>query len=143
MSLQGFSKRCCKGVFAVASVALLNATAYAHHSQSEYDRSSPMTINGTIREVDWNNPHVFIHVTSHNAATNSDETWKIEGASPGVMGRDGWYANSIKVGDKAMVTLSPLKGASVKEGLMTKLTINDDKVWISTHRRGGPGFGDR
>jgi len=55
---------------AVAGVALLTATTplLAHHAFSaEFDAKAPVTLHGTVKQMDWVNPHSWIHLEVKNA----------------------------------------------------------------------------
>ena len=55
----------------------------AHHSASMYDETLLTTINGTVKEVRWVNPHVSLLILG--AAREGGETaeWLLETTSPG------------------------------------------------------------
>ena len=42
---------------AAALVATLPVAAAAHHGWSSYDESKPITLNGSLRDLSWGNPH--------------------------------------------------------------------------------------
>ncbi|HYN38674.1 MAG TPA: DUF6152 family protein [Rhodospirillales bacterium] len=58
---------------AAAGLALLFAagTAAAHHGWSSYDADRPLTVNGTIERVAYDNPHVAVFVAA------ADRTWEV------------------------------------------------------------------
>jgi hypothetical protein len=47
---------------AVAMLALLPCGAAAHHGWSGYDTSRRMTIEGPIKHLQWENPHVHMRL---------------------------------------------------------------------------------
>jgi hypothetical protein len=47
---------------AVAMLALLSGGAAAHHGWSSYDTARRMTIEGPIKHLQWENPHVHMRV---------------------------------------------------------------------------------
>jgi len=58
-----------KAVFA-GTVGLLAAALplAAHHSfAAEYDSSQVVTLKGTITQVDWTNPHIYLHIDVKDA----------------------------------------------------------------------------
>jgi len=94
----------------VASLlALVSGAAFAHHSFAMFDQNETKTLNGTIKEVQWTNPHIWLQVWVENPADGKAVEWSIEGASPNALIRQGWKRNSIKTGDKVEVTIHPLK----------------------------------
>ena len=45
------------------------ATASAHHSNAAYDVDHLRTIEGTVKEVNWTNPHITFHDHGQDRAT--------------------------------------------------------------------------
>jgi len=88
--------------FCVASVA------FAHHSFALFDRSKITTLNGTVKEWKWANPHSWLMVVVRKA-DGSDEEWALVGSSPNMMSRWGWNAADINVGDKVLVDILPAR----------------------------------
>ena len=46
----------------LAAAALLSVPASAHHSQSMFDTSQEILIEGTVARFDWVNPHMYLIV---------------------------------------------------------------------------------
>ncbi len=102
------------------------APAIAHHSFAMFDMSKTQTIQGTVSEWQWTNPHTFISL----AVTGTDGktvTWPIEGQSPNILVRQGWNAKALKVGDKISITIHPIKAGTVG-GSIISVTAADGKV---------------
>ena len=80
----------------LASVSL---PVLAHHPfSSEFDANKPVTLTGTVTNVDWNTPHVNITADVKNAGGQATN-WKFEGADPGSLSPKGWSSNTVKKGD--------------------------------------------
>jgi len=77
--------------------------ALAHHSFSEeFDTSKPITLEGVVTRIDWENPHVHYYVD----VVGPDGTvvnWSCETGGPGRLARKGWTHDSLKAGDKIVV----------------------------------------
>jgi len=80
----------------------------AHHSFAIFDRDKLTTLNGTVREWKWVNPHTWLTVVVKKA-NGTEEEWALVGSSPNMMSRWGWNAADIKVGDKLMVDVHPAR----------------------------------
>ena len=84
----------------------------AHHAFSnEFDESKPITLEGVVTRVDWENPHVHFYVD----VTQSDGTvvnWACETGGPNRLAKKGWTRDSLKPGDKVIVHGFPAKDAS-------------------------------
>jgi hypothetical protein len=89
----------------IASFVLLTSglPALAHHAFSgEFDMSKPITLEGVVTRVDWENPHVHYYVD----VTGPDGTvvnWSCETGGPTRLTRRGWMRDALKPGDKVIV----------------------------------------
>jgi hypothetical protein len=89
---------------AVLSAVLSVAPAFAHHSfAAEYDSSKPLNIRGTVTEIEWLNPHAYIHLDVQDAAGNVTKIM-VEGHPPNILHRTGWGKDTIKVNDQIQVS---------------------------------------
>jgi len=87
---------------AMAAAAALALPVLAHHSFSaEYDSKKPVQLEGTITKVDWMNPHVYFYIDVEKGATV--ENWGFEMGPPGLLQRQGWTRNTMKIGDVVVV----------------------------------------
>lgn len=93
----------------------------AHHSISaEFDTNSPITFTGTIKQVDWMNPHIYTHVEVKNP-DGSIVVYKVEGGPPNSLFRQGWRRDSLKAGE--VVTVSGIKAKSPTSRNIGQATI--------------------
>lgn len=107
--------------FAMAcAIALLVAApaARAHHSYAMFDRARTVTLNGTVREFRWTNPHSWIQLTVPGDNGATDE-WSVEMGSPFELLRVGWTAKTIKAGDKVSIQVHPVKDGSKGGGFVS------------------------
>ena len=92
----------------IAIAAMLTASsAFAHHSFAMFDQSKLVTIQGTVKEFRWTNPHVFIQVMVKNDSGTEDE-WSIEMTSPEHLARVGWKPVTLRPGDKVTLNIHPM-----------------------------------
>jgi hypothetical protein len=77
----------------------------AHHSfGAEYDANAPLTLTGTVTNVEWTNPHSFFYLDVKDR-DGKVSNWKLEGFPPNVLYRTGWKKGvTIKTGDVVSVT---------------------------------------
>src|ERR1700761_1324354 len=100
------------------AVALAAPAAQAHHSYAMFDRAKTVTLNGTIREFRWTNPHSWIQLTVPGENGGTDE-WSVEMGSPFELLRVGWTAKTVKAGDKGTIQVHPVKDGSKGAGFVS------------------------
>lgn len=96
--------------------------ALAHHSfASEFDTSKPITLEGVVTRIDWENPHVHYYLD----VTEPDGTvinWACETGGPARLARRGWTHDTLKIGDKVIVHGYPAKdGSNAADGRQVTL----------------------
>ena len=111
-------------------------SAWAHHSFAMFDQSRQVSLQGTIKDFQWTNPHAWIDLKVPNAQGGED-LWGIELNSPNNLKRQGWKSASLATGDKVTVVINPLRDGK-KGGLFVSVTLPDGKTLGDPTRRGGP-----
>ena len=109
----------------LGGVALASAPALAHHSFAMFDQRKVMTLEGTVHEFQWTNPHSFIELDVPNGS--KAQRWSIELNSPNNLTRQGWKRTSLKAGEKISVRIAPLRNGH-PGGLFLDLKKADGKV---------------
>jgi Family of unknown function (DUF6152) len=109
---------------AVLAFVLHGGAAWAHHSFAMFDPSKPLTLTGTIKELQWTAPHVLIwFIEDPKDAETAGSLWTIElASSPGPLSRLGWSKSSVVPGDRVIVEINPLRSGE-SSGQFKKLTI--------------------
>jgi hypothetical protein len=103
-------------------------SASAHHSFAMFEMSKTVTIEGTVREVQWTNPHIWIQILVKDPANGQDVEWSIEGDSPNVLTRRGWNRKSIQAGDRASIDIHPLKSGVDHGGSLAGASVNGKRI---------------
>jgi hypothetical protein len=80
----------------------------AHHSFSVFNTSETKTVTGTVKEIEWTNPHIWLWVNVPNEKGGVD-VYAFEGMSPNFLERRGWTRTTLKAGDKITVDYNPLR----------------------------------
>jgi hypothetical protein len=93
-------------------VGVLAVPIQAHHSFAMFDQERTITVEGTLKEFEWTNPHCWLHVNVVDRVTGKTSEWAFEMGSIGQIAAQGWRADTIKIGDKIMVDAHPMKDGS-------------------------------
>jgi len=89
------------------SVFFVAGPAFAHHSYSMFDGTKKLTLQGTVKEVQWTNPHCFIQlVVSKNGST---QEWSLQMNAPVDLYRSGWRPRTLKAGEKVSMVIHPAR----------------------------------
>ncbi|MGH8227724.1 MAG: DUF6152 family protein [Steroidobacteraceae bacterium] len=121
-------------LFAAASL-VASGGAFAHHSTAMFNMKKNVTLEGTIKRFDWQNPHTWIVFEVPNAAGGVDQ-YGIEGMSPNYLARNGWSLHTLKPGDKVELTIHPLKNGE-KGGFDVSVKLASGKIMYNLPH--GPG----
>jgi len=89
--------RAVKSIFAALLVLAVVPVADAHHSFAMFDLSKTVTLKGTLKELQWTNPHVWIKIEVLEKGAPVD--YDFECAAIAVLKRAGWTRDSVKPGD--------------------------------------------
>jgi hypothetical protein len=110
---------------AIGGLTALAVPALAHHSFAMFDQRKVMTLEGTVHEFQWTNPHSFIELDV--GAGSKARRWSIELNSPNNLTRQGWRRTSLKAGEKISVRIAPLRNGN-PGGLFLDLKKADGRV---------------
>ena len=97
-------KKLISGLAALAIGTVIAVTpARAHHSVSaEFDTSKPVEFTGTVKKVEWTNPHIYTQVET-KGADGKTIVYRVEGGAPNALYRSGWRKDTLKVGEQVSV----------------------------------------
>jgi hypothetical protein len=111
--------------FCVGSL-LLVISAWGHHSFSMFDMSRQLTLNGTVTDFQWTNPHSYIEIDVPGDK-GAVKHWSIELGSPSILQQSGWKYRSLRKGDNVKLVINPLKNGQ-SGGFLRNATLPDGKV---------------
>jgi hypothetical protein len=117
---------------AVSLFALIALTAgtrvYAHHSfAATYREKDSVTIEGELVQLDFRNPHSFVHVDVKEK-DGTKVRYAIEWGGVGQLGQQGVTRDTLKVGDHVIISGAPGRNAA------------DHRVRMVTLKRPSDGF---
>ena len=126
-------------LFLVATLLMCaSVRAAAHHSYSMFDQTKMLTLAGTVRAVEWSNPHVWVWLDVDDGKGGST-AWGFETNAPSELVRFfGWTKNSLNAGEKVTVTYAPLRSGRIGGALRT-LTFADGRTLKTPRSYPPPG----
>jgi hypothetical protein len=115
----------------VVAVALIHpwVTLAMHHgTAASYDQEAWITVEGTVTEFYWRNPHSALFLEISDEDGNLSE-YGVELASPTLMVQQGYNRNIFKPGDEVAIRVHPSKvGAAVGECLFScQILVNGEE----------------
>lgn len=85
-------------LMALAVTGSFAASCFGHHSEaSEFDSADPVSVSGTIKAVEWQNPHVWFYVDVPDESGNVT-TWGFSTQPPGALMRRGITKSRLEIG---------------------------------------------
>jgi hypothetical protein len=113
-------------ILAAILIAAVAGPAAAHHSFSAFNTTEQKTVVGTVKKVEWTNPHIWIYIDVVDDKGHAD-VYSFEGMSPNYLERRNWTRTTLKVGDKITVTFNPLRNGD-PGGMFLNGKLSDGKV---------------
>lgn len=114
---------------ALAAALSMTTAAVAHHSLgATYDPNEEVVLEGEIAQLLLRNPHSFLHVDVPDE-NGEMVRWSLEWRSSGSLGQQGIKRNTLRKGDKVIVTANPSR------------TKGDTRGALKTLHRESDGFG--
>lgn len=152
------------GAIACAAAVTLSASLplAAHHSFSaEFDSTKGIKVTGEVSEVEWMNPHAWIHLSVHEVCerraappggddddeedwtcttTGADEpvVWGFELGSPNGLMRQGWTRNSLSLGDRVTIEGSRARDGSQNGNARVVTTADGTRLFAGSSQRSTP-----
>jgi hypothetical protein len=121
---------------AAVGLAVMTVPAFAHHSfVAYYAEDESVSVQGEVVEFEYRNPHAWVHV---EALDKDGRLQRIsaEWANPGRLVRQGISKDTIKPGDRVIVTGSPSRNpAELKMHLKGITRLSDGWKWAGRNER--------
>ena len=112
------------GIVAVmAGVVAFAVPLFAHHGAASFDSGKTVTVNGTVTEYVWSNPHVLVKVDAKDDSGNIAH-WVLEAWNPVTQTSRGWSKNTFKAGDEVSLDITPAKNGAPIGEIRGRIVIN-------------------
>jgi hypothetical protein len=95
-----------------SGIAISVMTTYSHHSiAGVYDSSRQVTVEGTVIQFHFVNPHPFVTMEA-KSGNSSAQQWRLEMDNRWELAEIGMTGETLKQGDRIVVTGSPARAQS-------------------------------
>lgn len=109
-------------------IVVVVTPVHAHHSFARFDSEREMTLEGTVKEFMWTNPHARIILEVDHKA--HEEQWAIEMIGPNNLARQGWRPKTLVPGMLVRLRIHPLRDGT-NGGQFMEITLPDGTVLYS------------
>jgi hypothetical protein len=110
--------------------SLIALPADAHHSFAMFEPEKTVTLDATVKSVEWSNPHIWINLVAPDPSGGPPVGWGVEAGATGTMMRFGWKRNTLKPGDKVVATIHPMRDGTKAGSLVKFVTASGDTLVI-------------
>ena len=120
----------------------VSSAAFAHHSFAMFDAEKVATLEGTVKDFQWTNPHSWILMMVSNSQGQLEQ-WAIEMGGPIGLARQGWTPKTLKPGMQVKTVIHPMRdgtngGQFMAITLPDGTLIGDVNAPASANAGGGP-----
>ena len=129
-----------KLTIAIGGVGLLLAVAplWAHHAfAAEFDPNKTVKLEGTVTQMEWINPHAWIHMDVKQPVGNV-VYWMVECGTPNTLFGKGLNKNSLPVGTEIKVDGYQAKDGSTRANGRDVTFPDGRKVFIGNNSPDAP-----
>jgi len=121
----------------VAGLVVLVSPLSAHHGRgATFDMTKQVTLQGTVSEVAWRNPHVVIYLDV-KGPDGDVVNWAFENSSVSTLARQGYNRNTLKAGQSITAVVNP-SAEGAPRGIVVKVVLADGREIMSRERGANP-----
>jgi hypothetical protein len=128
----------------LATAGLISLTAalpvaLAHHSfAAEFDADQPVELRGVITQMEWLNPHTWMHLEVRNA-DGTTTAWMIEGGTPNTLFRRGFTPDAVPVGTEITVIGYRARNGANRANGRDLILADGRRLFMGSPGTGAPG----
>ena len=131
-----------KRLVPAACAALLGVSsqsAQSHHSfAAEFDADQPVELHGTITQMEWINPHSWLHLDVKND-DGSVTPWMIEGGTPNTLFRRGFTMETVKTGTEITIIGYRARSGANRANGRDLILPDGSRLFMGSPGTGAPG----
>ena len=116
-----FFSRLRQSVVLTAAAIAAAPAAWAHHSFAMFDATQTLTVQGTVKELQWSSPHTWLELTVKDQS-GAEKPLSLELNGISGLRQVGWTPTTLKPGDKVNLTYHPMRDGTPAGELMTLVT---------------------
>jgi hypothetical protein len=112
--------------------------ALAHHAfAAEFDANKPLILHGKVTEMEWINPHAWLHIDVKEP-DGKLVNWAIEAGAPNGLLRRGFNKNSLPIGTEVVVEGWQAKDGSYRANGSNITFPDGKKLFLGSSGTGAP-----
>jgi len=103
-----------------------------HTLAAKFDLTKPLTLTGTVTQIDWANP--YVHVLMKVPGKPLPALWAVELEGPLILGNNGWSETSLAPGEAIRVEgFASRDGSNQISGKSVVVTRTGQPVYVGTN----------
>jgi hypothetical protein len=131
-------KRLVLSVLGIAVLVSATVPRWAHHSfAAEFDPAKPVKLTGTVTEMEWINPHSWIHIDV-KGPDGKIVPWMVEGGSPNALLRRGFTKAALPAGTEIVIEGYQAKDGSNRANGRDITFADGRKLFLGSEKTGAP-----
>ena len=115
-----------------AAMVVHGSPVLGHHADTGLDLETLLTVEGTVTEFNWRNPHTYLSVQSADVGGEQVE-WEIQLGAAAALSRRGMTRGVLQPGDQVTVELHPSRDGR-PYGLGIVISKEDAEIYSRTRR---------